>query len=215
VVDAPPHRRQPVTSPGGSATAFIGLTGAIAAGKSEALSAFRRLGAATLSSDDVTHELLDDPEVRDRLVDRWGEGVIADGRTARSRVGELVFGRPSELAWLESVLHPLVGQRVAVWRAGLAPGTTLAVVEVPLLFEAGLEGVFDATVCVVAAEPTRAERAGKRGTELFEDRSERQLSQEEKAARATHVIHNDGSLADLEREVARLIPSLAVSAGTA
>lgn len=217
-MDAPPHRRpsgQPVTSPGAAAPAFIGLTGAIAAGKSEALAAFGRLGAATLSSDDVTHELLDEPEVRERLVDRWGEDVVADGRTARNRIGELVFGRPQELAWLESVLHPLVGQRVAGWRAGLAPATPLAVVEVPLLFEAGLEGTFDATVCVVAAEPTRAERAGERGTELFEDRSERQLSQEEKAARATHVIRNDGSLAELELEVARLMPILAASAGAA
>ncbi len=217
-MDAPPHRprqQQPVTSPAGSAPPFVGLTGAIAAGKSEALAAFGRLGAATLSSDEITHELLDEPGVRARLVDRWGEGVVADGRIARDRVGEIVFARPEELAWLESVLHPLVGHRVAGWRAGLAPLTSLAVVEVPLLFEAGLETAFDATVCVVAADRTRAERAGERGTELFEDRSERQLSQEEKAARATHVIHNDGSLAELEQEVARLMPALATSRETA
>ena len=216
-MDAPPHRRhqQPVASPGGSAPAFIGLTGAIAAGKSETLAAFGRLGAATLSSDEITHELLDDAEVRARLVDRWGEGVIADRGIARDRVGEIVFTRPRELVWLESVLHPLVGHRVAGWRAGLAPRTPLAVVEVPLLFEAGLEAAFDATVCVIAADRTRAERAGERGTELFDDRNERQLSQREKAARATHVIRNDGSLAELEREVARLMPVLATSAGTA
>ncbi len=217
-MDAPPHRRprqQPVAPPGATAPAFIGLTGAVAAGKSEALTAFDRLGAAILSSDQITHELLDHAEVRDRLVDRWGRGVLADGRIARDRVGEIVFARPPELAWLESVLHPLVGQRVAGWRAGLAPQAPLAVVEVPLLFEAGLETAFDATVCVIADDRTRAERASRRGTELFEDRAERQLSQEEKAARATHVIRNDGSLADLEREVARLIPDLAASAGTA
>jgi dephospho-CoA kinase len=68
---------------------------------------------------------------------------------------------------------------------------------------------------VVAADQTRAERAGERGTGLFEDRSERQLSQEEKAARATHVIRNDGSLAELEREVARLMPVLATGSGAA
>jgi dephospho-CoA kinase len=218
VVDAPPHRRhqtQSVTAPRSSAPAFIGLTGAIAAGKSETLAAFGRLGAATLSSDEITHELLDSPEVRSRLVDRWGDGVIKGGRIARARVGEIVFARPQELAWLESILHPLVGQRVTGWRAGLPSGTPVAVVEVPLLFETGLEAAFDATVCVVAADRTRAERAGERGTELFEDRSERQLSQEEKATRATHVIRNDGSLADLEREVARLMPILADGAGAA
>jgi dephospho-CoA kinase len=216
VVDAPPHHRQqqqPVASPGASAPAFVGLTGAVAAGKSEALAAFGRLGVPTLSTDQVAHELLDDPDVRARLVDRWGEEVVADGRLARDRVGEVVFSRPEELAWLESVLHPLVGERVAQWRRDVASTVPLAVVEVPLLFETGLEAAFDATVCVVAADRTRAERADERGTELLEGRSGRQLSQEEKAGRATYVLRNDGSLADLEREVGRLLGVIGAAKG--
>jgi dephospho-CoA kinase len=193
---------------------FIGLTGAIASGKSEALSAFARLGAATLSTDELAHELLDDPEVHTRLAERWGECVV-DGHVNRDRVGEIVFGSPEELSWLESVLHPLVGLRVAEWRAQLPPDTSLAVVEVPLLFETGLEAAFDATVCVIAADATRARRAGERGTELLEGRSDRQLSQEEKAARATHVISNDGSLEELERQVELLIPALTRTRGEA
>ena len=188
---------------------FVGLTGAVAAGKSEAMAAFARLGAATLSSDAVTHELLGGSEVREQLVERWGEAVLVDGRVERARVGEIVFGRPDELAWLESVLHPLVGARIADWRQSLPADTSLAVVEVPLLFETGMEHAFDATVCVVADDSVRAARAGARGTELLEGRSARQLSQEEKAARATHVISNDGSLAELEERVAQLIPALA------
>ncbi len=188
---------------------FVGLTGAVAAGKSEAMAAFARLGAATLSSDAVTHELLGGSEVREQLVERWGEAVLVDGRVERARVGEIVFGRPDELAWLESVLHPLVGARIADWRQSLPADTSLAVVEVPLLFETGMERAFDATVCVVADDSVRAARAGARGTELLEGRSARQLSQEEKAARATHVISNDGSLAELEERVAQLIPALA------
>jgi dephospho-CoA kinase len=203
---APPpdiNRHQPV---------FVGLTGAVASGKSEALAAFARLGAATLSSDAVTRELLGTSEVRERLVERWGEAVLADGHLERERVGEIVFARPDELAWLESVLHPLVGERIVVWRQSLPAETPLAVVEVPLLFETGMEGAFDATVCVVADDSTRAARAGNRGTELLEGRSRRQLSQDEKAARATHVISNDGSLAELEEQVARLVPALAALA---
>ncbi len=202
---APPsHRRPP----------FVGLTGAIAAGKSEALDAFARLGAATLSTDELAHELLDDPQMGARLSARWGERVLAGDRVDRKRVGEIVFGDPGELAWLESVLHPLVGLRVAAWRSELPREAPLAVVEVPLLFEAGLEAAFDATVCVIAADGTRAERARERGTELLEGRSGRQLSQEEKAARATHVLRNDGSLADLEREAARLMQLLLARRGT-
>jgi len=210
-VDSPRHHRQqdqPVASPDGSAPAFVGLTGGIAAGKSEALAAFARLGAATLSTDAVTHELLDAPEVRDRLVERWGDQVLADGGVERGRVSAIVFGRPAELAWLESVLHPLVGERIARWRQSLPAETPLAVVEVPLLFETGIEDAFDATVCVVADDATRAARAGNRGMELLEGRSGRQLAQDEKADRATHVITNDGSLAELEDRIAGLMPAL-------
>jgi dephospho-CoA kinase len=188
---------------------FVGLTGAVAAGKSEALAAFARLGAATLSSDAVTHELLGTAAVRERLVERWGEEVVAGGQVERARVGEIAFGRPDELAWLESLLHPLIGARIVEWRQSLPAGISVAVVEVPLLFETGMEKAFDASVCVVADDSIRAARAGDRGTELLEGRTGRQLSQDEKAARATHVISNDGSLAELEERVAQLMPELA------
>jgi dephospho-CoA kinase len=81
-------------------------------------------------------------------------------------------------------------------------------VEVPLLFEAGVEPAFDLTVAVVADEATRAERAAARGHEAVGERAARQLSQSEKAERADHVIHNDGSLADLERDVGELLERL-------
>jgi dephospho-CoA kinase len=124
-----------------------------------------------------------------------------------------VFERPEELAWLEGVLHPLVGERVVEWRQGLEAGLPAAVVEVPLLFETGLEGLFDATIAVVASESTRAERAEARATASFDDRVSRQLSQEEKASRASYVVRNDGSLAELEEELRRLLSD--VAAGSA
>ena len=214
-MDAPPNQRRPdqlAPEPDRGSTPFVGLTGGIAAGKSEALAAFERLGAAALSTDAAVHELLDDPATRDRLVERWGDGVLADGCVSRDRVGEIVFERPAELGWLESLVHPLVGGRIAAWRIALPPDTPVAVVEVPLLFETGLDGAFDATVCIVADDDTRSRRAGDRGIELVEARSSRQLTQDEKAARATHVVSNDGSLADLEREITRLMPLLAAGA---
>jgi dephospho-CoA kinase len=187
------------------------LTGGIAAGKSEALAAFGRLGAATLSTDGLVHELLDDPAVRDRLVERWGGEVVGAGIVDRGRVGAIVFDSTEELAWLESLLHPLVAQKVAEWRNALSPTAELAVVEVPLLFETAMEDAFDATVTVVADDETRARRAGLRGTDLLESRSDRQLPQDEKADRATHVIVNDGSLDDLQQQVAALVERLTQS----
>src|SRR3954466_11416780 len=93
----------------------IGLTGGIAAGKSEALAAFGRLGAATLSSDAVVHELLDSEPLLGRLVERWGPEVAPGERVDRAKIGEIVFADPEQLTWLEQQVHPLVGERVAAW----------------------------------------------------------------------------------------------------
>jgi dephospho-CoA kinase len=193
----------------------IGLTGAVAAGKSEALAAFERLGAATISSDQVVHDLLASPHVAERLAERWGPEVAQGGEVDRARVGAIVFERPEELRWLESILHPLVGEKTAGWRSELPAGTTLAVVEVPLLFETEMQGAFDATVAIVADEATRIARAGERGTALLEERSARQLPQEEKAARADYVISNDGTREELERAIERLIPALTTAGARA
>lgn len=187
---------------------FIGLSGAISSGKSEALAALGRLGAATLSTDAVTHELLDEPATLERLVKRWGPEVGPGGRVDRARVGEIVFADPDELEWLESVLHPLVGERVVAWREELAGTADLAVVEVPLLFESGMEPFFDATLVVVAGDERRERWAGERGTAALEGRSARQLTEAEKAARATFVVANNGDLADLEAALRELWPRL-------
>ncbi len=193
---------------------FVGLTGGIGAGKSEALAAFGGLGAATLSTDRVTHELLDDPDVRDALIERWGAEVAPGGEISREKIAERVFGDRGELAWLESVLHPRVGAHVLEWRAALDPAVEVAVVEVPLLFEAAMEDAFDATVAVVADDELRDRRLAERGQGGLEGRSERQLGQDEKAARADHVIRNDGSLDDLRREVAEVMERLRDGVGT-
>jgi dephospho-CoA kinase len=189
-------------------TRFVGLTGGIGAGKSEALAAFARLGAATLSTDQVTHELLGDAEVRGALIERWGEDVATDGEIDRGKVAEIVFADPDELAWLESQLHPRVGAHVLDWRGRLEPGTEVAVVEVPLLFEAAMEDAFDATVAVVADNQLRDWRLRERGQPGLAGRENRQLDQSEKADRADHVLRNDGTLDDLEREVAEVLKEI-------
>lgn len=191
----------------------VGLTGVIAAGKSAALAAFDRLGAATLSTDAVVHDLLGTERVRDLLVGRWGAGIARDGVVDRELVGAIVFADPEELAWLESTLHPLVGERISEWLGGLGEEAELAVVEVPLLFETGMDRAFDATIAIVAADDVRVERAGARGASELEARAGRQLSQEEKAARATHVVSNDGDLDELEESLRRIWPALVGTRG--
>lgn len=186
----------------------IGLTGGIAAGKSEALKAFARLGAATLSSDAVVHELLESEELRERLAERWGPEVLADGGVERAKIGEIVFADPEELSWLEQQIHPLVQARTAEWLLSLPEETEVAVVEVPLLFEVGGERPFDTTVAVVTSDEVRRGRAAARGHTLVDEREARQLTQPEKAERAEHVVENDGSVKDLERALSALLEKL-------
>lgn len=187
---------------------LVGLTGGIGSGKSEALAAFERLGVPTLSTDAVVHELLGTEEVRRTLHERWGDRVLADGGVDRAAVAAIVFERPEELAWLEGTLFPRVGERMMEWRAGLESDNDVAVVEVPLLFEAGIEKAFDVTAAVVAHEALRAERAGARGHEGLEGRGSRQLSQDEKARRADFVIRNDGTIPDLDAAVGEVLAEL-------
>lgn len=182
------------------------------AGKSTALGLLEQLGAQVLSTDAVVHELYGERRVRDAVVERWGVEVAPDGRIDRAAVAARAFaGGERERRWLEGLLWPLVGARIADWiehvRA-LRPAPKAAVVEVPLLFEAGMERGFDATIAVVADERTRSERAKERGHALEDERVARQLSQQEKAQRATFVVRNDASTKDLRRELAAVLAKL-------
>jgi dephospho-CoA kinase len=194
-----------------AAAPLVGLTGGIGAGKSEALAALERLGAATLSTDAVVHELYGDPELVGVVTGRWGAEVAPGGVVDRSAVARAAFGDPAERQWLEQQLWPRVGRRMGEWierqRALPRPPRAL-VVEVPLLFEAGMEAAFDATIAVVADEAVRARRAGARGHEAVDERTSRQLTQDDKAARATYVVSNDGSLADLEAALSDVLERL-------
>ena len=181
------------------------------AGKSTALDALARLGAATISSDAIVHELYADSEVRAAVTARWGTEVAPDGAVDRSAVARRAFADRDERAWLEGLLWPRVGQRVAAWREDVEsrdPPPRAAVVETPLLFEAGLEGGYDATIAVIADEEVRAARAAARGHQAVDERSARQLSQEEKAARATYVVVNSGTVDELELALAAVLENL-------
>jgi dephospho-CoA kinase len=195
---------------------FVGLTGGMGAGKSTALAALERLGATVLSSDAVVHELYArDETLRDAVVERWGPDVAPGGVVDRAAVAERAFANAVERSWLESVVWPLVGARVGEWltdaraeRADGAPAPRAAIVEVPLLFEAGLQGIYDATIAVVSDEHVRRERAAARGHALADERAARQLSQEEKSQRATYVVHNDGSEQELEHALSVVLDKL-------
>ena len=190
---------------------FVGLTGGLGSGKSTALAALQRLGAATLSTDAVVHELYASDQVRDAVVARWGPEVAPDGVVDRAAIARHAFAEPAERAWLEGLLWPLVGARVIAFREeadSAEPPPVAAVVETPLLFEAGMDAAYDATIAVIADEQIRSGRAADRGHEAVDERAARQLTQDEKAARATYVVHNDGSVEDLQSDLTVILSRL-------
>jgi dephospho-CoA kinase len=187
----------------------VAITGGIGAGKSEALRAFRRHGAATVSSDEIVHHLLaTDDDVKRALVERLGERVLGeDGRPDRGRIAEVVFADRDALAFLEGLLHPLVAREYLQWReqlAGLPNPPRVCVTEVPLLYEAGGETRFDRVVVVTAPRQLREQRRRVRR----DDRDDRLLPDREKAKRADFVYVNTGTIEELDEWVGGVMAKL-------
>ncbi|HTU95000.1 MAG TPA: dephospho-CoA kinase [Solirubrobacteraceae bacterium] len=190
---------------------WIGLTGGIGAGKSTACAALERLGAICLSTDQVVHDLYESPEIRDAVAARFGSEVIADGRVDRPALARAAFATDEGRGWLEQLLWPRVGERVAAFRTEAdtaQPPPRAAVVEIPLLFESGSDHGFDATIAVIADEAIRHERAAARGHEALSERAARQLSQQEKSQRATYTVVNDGSERELQARLSAILDML-------
>jgi dephospho-CoA kinase len=174
----------------------VAVTGGIGAGKSEALAAFGRQGAATLSADAVVHDLIaNDEEVRAALRERLGT-------TERSEIAEAVFGDDERLGWLEQLLHPLVRRRTDAWLEQVE--VPVAAVEIPLLYETGGERRFDKVVVVTAPQGVRRSRSVAAGG----SRDARLIPDPEKASRADYVYENSGTLDELEEFVAAVLADL-------
>jgi dephospho-CoA kinase len=188
----------------------VAITGGIGAGKSAALASFAAHGAATVSSDEIVHNLLaTDDAVRSALVERFGDEILGeDGRPDRGRIATIVFGDREALADLETLLHPLVSLEYLRWRealAGLDEPPAVCVTEVPLLYESGGESRFDKVVVVTAPAQLREQRRRVRR----DNRDERLLDDREKVKRADFHYVNTGTFEDLDAFVAGVMADLA------
>ncbi len=187
----------------------VAITGGIGAGKSEALFAFQKAGAATVSSDEIVHHLLrTDPEVKAEIVRELGEGVLdEEGAVDRKRVAKVVFGDRAKLDFLERLLHPRVAAEYLSWREALAAlpdPPEVCVTEVPLLFETGGEERFDKVVVITAPPKLREQRRRV----ARDDRDTRLLPDREKVKRADFHYVNTGTLEDLDAWVADVMEKL-------
>jgi dephospho-CoA kinase len=187
----------------------VAITGGIGAGKSEALAAFARHGAAVISSDDIVHRLLQEDEpVREALRERFGDGIFGEnGEVDRGAIAEIVFADREALDWLEGLLHPLVVDEYLSWREQLAElddPPRVSATEVPLLYEVGGEDRFDAVVVVTAPPKVRDARSEV----AAEQREPRLLPDPVKIAQADFAYVNDGSLEKLDDFVQAVLREL-------
>jgi dephospho-CoA kinase len=197
-------------SPAGAARPVsVAITGGIGSGKTEALKAFARNGAATVSSDEIVHHLLRRPEVRELVVQRMGTGVVGpDGEIDRGALAVVVFNDREALRWLEELLHPLVAGEYLQWREDLARlpnAPRVCVTEVPLLYETGGDARFDKVVVITA--PAKLRRA--RSAVATDEREVRLIPDDEKVARADYAFANTGSLEELDAFVRSVLDDLA------
>lgn len=180
----------------------IGLTGGIGCGKSSALAFFREAGAHALETDAIVRDLLaTDGTLIEEVKDAFGEGVLdSEGRVDRAALGRRVFSNSEALALLESLVHPRVRQH---WMRALRENHEVLIVEIPLLFEKDLQDHFSLTICVSSYPEVQFDRLTAKGmTESqIQYRKQHQLGLDEKMARATLVLFNNGELEHLQEQV--------------
>ena len=192
----------------------VGLTGGIGAGKTTALRFFAEAGALTLSADDVVHQLYTRADVKQALADYFGRDILdSRGEVGRRLVAEAIRGRPERLAWLEALTHPLVCEEMSRFISG-APAGSVVVCEVPLLFEAGMQGCFDLVVTIEAGGEHRRNRSVHDfDLEMFGEFEALQASSERRVDGSDLVFFNDGDVEHLRAFVRQAYERARLMAG--
>lgn len=206
---AVPTTTPPPNNPSALRPIVIGLTGSIGAGKSTAAKMFGELGCVVIDSDAESRAAIDRPEIRETLVGWWGDRVLSpDGHIDRKAVGTIVFANPDERRRLERLIHPLVRRSRAEFLERAKPDdlgrAPLVVIDVPLLFEAGVDAECDLVVYIDAPREVRLARVASRGWDDAElaRREAAQMPIPEKKARADERLENAGDLHTLRRDIA-------------
>jgi dephospho-CoA kinase len=184
---------------------LIGLTGGAGSGKSTVAEMFRELGAVVVDADEATHAVYAPGTPGfDAIVEGFGRDYAAHGQIDRARLGELVFNDEGARRKLNAIVHPRVRQWMADRTAeAVEAGAELVIHDVPLLFENGLEGLYNEVVLVYVPASLQLERLASRGVQRARGDAmmAAQMPIEEKRSRARHVIDNSGTREATRRQV--------------
>jgi len=185
---------------------LIGLTGGVGSGKSTVAAMLRKLGAEVLDADEAAHAAYEPGSPGfDAVVKEFGPDYVRDGRIDRKQLGELVFRDPEARQRLNAIVHPLVREWMVRRTAEAAERDVDVVIQdVPLLYENGLEGLFNSVVLVYVPEEVQLERLTEgRGIDAGRARSiiAAQMPIEKKRDLAHHVIDNSGTVEQTRAQV--------------
>ena len=193
---------------------LIGIIGGIASGKSTVATEFEKLGCACIDADAIAHELLDEPDIREEVVKRFGSGIVdRQGRIHRSLLAKQAFNRRENLEALNAIIHPVVMQRLEERIAACQQDATISaiVLDVPLLLEVGWAPRCDRIVFVDCSWQRRIERIRAKGVLTEEEvkiRENFQISLDTKATLADNSIDNNSDFSALVRQIQEIFSDI-------
>lgn len=183
----------------------VGLTGGIATGKSTVANYFKELGAHVIDVDSITHTIIKQPEIRKRIVERFGEDIRCDDSTIdREKLGEIVFGDERKREMLEEILHPEITKEMERKTNAIRDKNAIIIKNAPLLIESGAYKRVDKVIVVYSGEENQikrlVERDGLSRAQALK-RIRAQMRLDEKMKFADVVIYNDGTLENTKKQV--------------
>ena len=189
---------------------IVGITGSLSTGKSTASSLFARKGAKVLDADRIAHKLMEPRKACFRkVVKAFGPSILKGGHIDRQKIAKVVFEDKRKLRALEQIIHPAVAQEIKreIRRYQKSKQRGVLIIEVPLLFEAGLDRLMDVVVVVKASRTQQIARARERSGISQQEalrRIKAQMPLNQKIQRADIIIDNGGSPFKTKKQVDRI-----------
>lgn len=184
---------------------IVGVLGGVASGKSTVCQILGQYGAVVINTDEISHQVLDYPEVQEKIIHEWGNSILENNKIDRKKLGSIVFTRDNQtknenLTKLENIIHPYIQKELEKILQHLAPNT-IVLFDVALLWEVGLHKICNVLLFIETTSEVRANRGTSiRGWSEDEvaTREKYQKDLDSKKAIANFIIHNNGNMDDLK-----------------